>query len=45
MGEISLEAEVASWLLKPVSGFGDEPLFVNSKKMVRRFFGILLNAH
>ena len=38
MREVSLEVEVAAWFLKPFSGFGYEPLFVNSKQVVSSFF-------
>ena len=38
MGQISLEVEVATWLLNPVSGFGHEPFFENSKQVVCCFF-------
>ena len=41
MREVPLEVEVAAWLLQPVRGFGYEPLFVNSKKVVRCFFIII----
>lgn len=34
MGQVSLEVEVTAWLLKPVSGFGHEPIFVNSKQVI-----------
>ena len=41
MGEVPLEVEVAAWFLKPFSGFGFEPFFVNSKQVVSSFFVII----
>ena len=41
MGQVPLEVEVTAWFLNPVSGFGHEPLFVNSKQVLSGFFVIL----
>jgi len=38
MGQVPLEVEVTAWFLNPVSGFGHEPFFVNSKQVVSFFF-------
>ena len=44
MGQVPLEVEVTAWLFNPVSGFGHEPLFVNSKQVLSSFFVILFSV-
>lgn len=41
MGQVPLEVEITAWLFNPVSGFGHEPLFVNSEQVLSSFFVIL----
>lgn len=33
MWQVPLEVEVTAWLFNPVSGYGHEPIFVNSKQV------------
>jgi hypothetical protein len=44
VGYVSLEVEVAASLLNPLSGFGHESFFVNSKQVVSCFFVFIFSV-